>query len=105
MTKSDCAALCRPRPPVSSPYGDGIEWETLKPAEDGEGYIVRLLETSGREGKAHLSSRLLAFSRAWLSNATEDNLREIPASKDGVEIAMHPYAIMTLRLLLRPAAP
>src|ERR1017187_2662931 len=49
-----------PAPPASflALDGDGIEWETLKPAEDGEGYIVRLLETSGREGKAHLSSRL-----------------------------------------------
>ena len=85
--------------------GDGVELETLKPAEDGEGYIVRLLETAGREGRVRLSSRLLEFSRAWLSNATEDNLREIPASKDGVEVALSPYAIVTLRLLARPAAP
>ncbi len=84
--------------------GDGVELETLKPAEDGEGYIVRLLETAGREQKARLSSRLIEFSRAWLSNATEDKLREIPASKDGVEVSMPPYAIVTLRLLMRPVA-
>ena len=109
LTRNDKVGLRGSLPATPASFlaldGDGIEWETLKPAEDGEGYIVRLLETSGREGKAHLSSRLLEFSRAWLSNATEDNLREIPASKDGVEIAMHPYAIVTLRLLLRPAAP
>ena len=81
--------------------GEGVELETLKPAEDGEGYIVRLLETAGREGKARLSSRLLGFSRAWLCNAREDNLREIPASQDGVEVAMPPYAIVTLRLEMR----
>jgi hypothetical protein len=52
-----------------------------------------------------LSSRLLEFSRAWLSNAAEDNLREIPASKDGVEVALSPYAIVTVRLLMRPATP
>jgi len=85
--------------------GGGVELETLKPAEDGEGYIVRLLETSGREGKARLSSRLLEFSRAWLSNAAEDNLREIPVSKDGVDVAMPPFAIVTLRVLARPVAP
>jgi alpha-mannosidase len=84
--------------------GDGVELETLKPAEDGEGYIVRLLETAGREGKARLSSRLLEFSRAWLCNAREDNLREIPASKYGVDVAMPPYAIVTLRLEMRPSA-
>jgi len=83
--------------------GDGVELETLKPAEDGEGYIVRLLETAGRQGHARLSSRLLEFSRAWLSNAMEDKLREIPASRDGVEVAMPPYAIVTLRVWLRPS--
>ena len=85
--------------------GDGVEMETLKPAEDGNGYIVRLLETAGRTGTARLSSRLLQIDRAWLSNAVEDNQREIAAQKDGLEVAMPPYSIVTLRLLLRPAAP
>jgi hypothetical protein len=85
--------------------GDGVELETLKPAEDGEGYIVRLVETAGRGGTSRLSSRLLEFNRAWLSNATEDKLREIPAAKDGVEVALRPYAIVTLRLLMHPATP
>jgi hypothetical protein len=85
--------------------GDGIELEALKPAEDGEGYIVRLLETAGRQGTARVSSRLLEFSRAWICNAAEENLREIPASKDGVEVAVPPYAIVTLRLVARPAGP
>jgi hypothetical protein len=84
--------------------GDGVELETLKSAEDGEGYIVRLLETAGRKGTARLFSRLLEFSGAWLCNATEDNLREIPTSKDGVDVAVPPYGIVTLRLSMRPAA-
>jgi alpha-mannosidase len=85
--------------------GDGIELEALKPAEDGNGYILRLLETSGRAGVARLSSLLLKFDRAWLCNAAEDNERELSVSKDGVEVAVPPYAIMTLRAVLRPAAP
>jgi len=80
--------------------GDGVELETLKPAEDGEGYIVRLLETTGRDNKARLSSRLVEFRRAWLSSATEDNLSEISVSKDRVEVAVPPYAIVTLRLYI-----
>jgi hypothetical protein len=84
--------------------GDGVELETLKPAEDGDGYIVRLLETAGRGGRARLSSRLLEFGRAWLCNTTEDNLREIPASKDGVEAAVPAYGIVTLRLRMGLAA-
>jgi hypothetical protein len=85
--------------------GDGVELEALKPAEDGDGYVVRLLETAGRAGKARLSSRLLEFSGAWACNATEDNLREIPTSKDGVDVAVPPYGIVTLRLRMRPKAP
>ena len=83
--------------------GDGVEMEALKPAEDGEGYIVRLLETAGRGGKARLSSRLLEFSRGWLCNATEDRLREVPASAEGVEVEVPAYGIVTVRLLLRAA--
>ena len=109
LTRNDKVGLRGSLPAMPASFlglnGDGVELETLKPAEDGEGYIVRLLETAGHEGTARLSSRLLDFSRAWLCNAAEDNLREIPASKDGVEVAMSPYAIVTLRLLARPAAP
>jgi len=84
--------------------GDGVELETLKPAEDGNGYIVRLRETGGRPATARLSSRLLQIDRAWLSNAAEDDQHEIAAEKDRLEIGMPPFAIVTLRLLLRPAA-
>ena len=109
LTRNDKVGLRGSLPATPASFlglsGDGVELETLKPAEDGQGYIVRLLETAGHEGRARLSSRLLEFSRAWLSNATEDNLREIPASKDGVEVALSPYAIVTLRLLARPVTP
>jgi alpha-mannosidase len=85
--------------------GDGVELETLKPAEDGNGYIARLHETGGRAATARLASRLLQIDRAWLCNAAEDNQREIATQKDGLEIAMPSYSIVTVRLLLRPAAP
>jgi alpha-mannosidase len=105
LTRNDKVGLRGSLPATPASFldlnGEGVELETLKPAEDGEGYIVRLLETAGREVKARLSSRLLGFRRAWLCNAREDSLREIPASKDGVEVGMPPYAIVTLRLEMR----
>jgi alpha-mannosidase len=85
--------------------GDSVDIETLKPAEDGDGYIVRLLETGGRPAAARLSSRLLEIDRAWLCNAAEENQHEIAPQKGGLEIAMPPYSIVTVRLLLRLAAP
>jgi hypothetical protein len=107
LDRNDKVGLRGSLPATSASFlgleGDGVELETLKPAEDGEGYIVRLLETAGRKVTARLSSRLLEFSGAWLCNATEDNLREIPTLKDGVDVAVPPYGIVTLRLSIRPA--
>ncbi len=82
--------------------GDGVELESLKPAEDGHGYIARLLETAGRPASARLSSRLLVIDRAWLATAVEDDLRELPPQSGAVEIALEPYSIATVRLLLHP---
>jgi hypothetical protein len=84
---------------------DGVDLETLKPAEDGNGYIVRLLETGGKTAAARLSSGLLQIDGAWLCNAAEDNQHEISAQKGELEIVMRPYSIVTLRLLLRRSAP
>ena len=83
--------------------GEGVELEAFKPAEDGNGYIARLLETGGRAGVARLSSRLFQIDRAWLCNAAEDDQKEVAAGKEGLEVAVQPYSIVTLRLSLRPA--
>lgn len=85
--------------------GDGVDLETLKPAEDGNGYIVRLLETGGKTVAARLSSRLLAIDRVWRCNAAEDNQQEIATKNGGLEIDLPPYSMVTLRLLLHRAAP
>ncbi len=85
--------------------GDGVELESLKPAEDGNGYIARLLETAGRSATARISSRLLAIDRAWLSTAVEDNLRELPLQAGALEVPIQPYSIATVRVLPHPAVP
>ena len=81
--------------------GDGVEIETLKPAEDGRGYVLRLLETSGRAHSVHIGSRLFEVERVWEANAVEDDRREIPVGKDGAEIGLPASGIVTLRMSLR----
>src|ERR1019366_7160426 len=85
--------------------GDGFEIETLKPAEDGPGYVLQLLETSGRAHTVQIGSRLFEVERVWETNAVEDDRREIPIGKDGTGIALPASGIVTLRMSLRLRAP
>jgi len=80
---------------------EGVEVETLKPAEDGRGYVLRLRETSGRAHTVHISSRLFEVERVWETSAVEDDRREIPIGKDGAGIALPASGIVTLRMSLR----
>jgi hypothetical protein len=85
--------------------GDGFEIETLKPAEDGRGCVLRLLETSGRAHTVRIGSGLFEVERVWETNAVEDDQREIRIGKDGVGVALPASGIVTLRMSLRLAAP
>ncbi|HTX39163.1 MAG TPA: polysaccharide lyase family protein [Bryobacteraceae bacterium] len=105
LTRNDKVGIRGSLPDTAGSFlsldGEGVEMETLKPAEDGDGYIVRLLETAGRAGKARLSAGLLPIDRAWLCDAAERNQREIAVQKEGLEVATPPYSIVSLRLRLR----
>ncbi len=78
--------------------GGDMEVETLKPAKDGRGLILRLLETSGKAHTVRLASRLLKLERVSETNAVEDDPREIPVVNGGAPIALPGYGIVTLRL-------
>jgi hypothetical protein len=84
--------------------GDGVEVETLKPAEDGRGYVVRLLETSGQAHRVRLHSGLFEIERLWMADAVENERSEIGVSSGGGEVALPANGIVTLRALLRPAS-
>lgn len=73
--------------------------EDWKAAEDGNGTIVRLLETGGVPAAAHLSVPLFNIDRAWLANAAEENLEEIKVQDHSVEVNLKPHETLTLRLL------
>jgi hypothetical protein len=85
--------------------GDGFEVETLKPAEDGRGYILRLLETSGRAHAVRIGSGLLKMERVWAANALEDDQREVPIGRNGVEVALPSSGVVTLRMAVARVPP
>lgn len=71
--------------------------ETLKQAEDGEGWIVRLYESQRRRGTASIQS-VFPMAAAWKANIIEENQEELKVRDGRVEFSYRPYQIITLRL-------
>jgi hypothetical protein len=71
---------------------------TWKDAEDGEGVILRLVETSGQETTASLRFPRLAVKSAQLCNGVEDNLRPLSPGANSLSLSFHPYEVLTVRI-------
>jgi alpha-mannosidase len=72
--------------------------ETIKRAEDGNGVIVRLYESQRRRGPITLSANF-ELAGAWQTNLLEQNQTELAVSNRQVTFSVHPYEIVTLRLV------
>jgi alpha-mannosidase len=79
--------------------GSGVVAENWKAAEDGNGTVLRLLETAGAENTVTVRFPLLRLQHAWLCTAMEEDIREIRAGGSSVEITLKPHEIVTLRIL------
>jgi alpha-mannosidase len=92
-----------PMEPVSTSFlqvdGSGVVVENWKAAEDGNGSVLRLLETSGTESKAVLRFPFFHLQRAWLCTAMEEDLKDIPVGDSSLEVTLQPHQIATLRIL------
>jgi alpha-mannosidase len=75
---------------------------TLKLAEDGEGSVLRLEDMSGKAEMVRVGSRFFHVTRAWLCNALEDKLNELPVGSDGIEVNVPAFGIVTMRLQTEP---
>jgi alpha-mannosidase len=71
--------------------------ETIKAAEDGQGFIVRLYESQRRRGTFRLTTGF-PLAAAWRTNLLEENQESLSAGAHGLDIAIRPYQILTLRL-------
>lgn len=81
--------------------GNGVEVETLKPADDGRGYVIRLLNTTPRPHTAHLGAGLLELGRVWETDAVETDVREIPLSGGGCDVPLPANGFVTVRAMLK----
>jgi alpha-mannosidase len=92
----------RPLRPVPMSFlqvdGAGVVVENWKAADDGNGTIVRLLETAGTESRATLRFPLLKLQGAWLCTAMEEQIRDVRMKGSSLEITLRPHEIATLRI-------
>jgi alpha-mannosidase len=78
---------------------DGAILETIKVAEDGDGYIVRLYEGNRVRGVVTLNSAF-PIQAAWITNLLEENQDSLPIENNRIRLSVHPYQIITVRLRL-----
>jgi hypothetical protein len=72
--------------------------ETVKGAEDGRGFIVRLYESQRRRGPITLASGL-PLARAFPTKLLEEDETELEVQENAVSLELRPYEIATVRLV------
>lgn len=81
---------------VDAPNVTVDDW---KVADDGNGTIVRLLETGGMAATAQLTLPLFNIEKAWLANAAEENQEELKVDGHSVEVSLKPHESVTVRIV------
>jgi len=73
----------------------------LKAAEDGQGLIVRVLETAGRPAEGSLTLPLTTITSAVECNAVEDCGGALASDAHRVRFRMAPHQVRTIRVLTK----
>ena len=71
--------------------------ETLKPAFDGEGVVVRLFEATGQTSAAHLRCAM-PLQQVQRVNFLEEVIAKVCFETDTIPVELRPFDILTLRL-------
>lgn len=82
--------------PLVSCAAQNVVLETLKPAEDGRGFILRLYEAGHRRGPVRI-----AFGRrmqsVFVCDLLENELTPLDIDGDSVNLSLKPFEILSLR--------
>ncbi len=70
---------------------------TLKRAEDGDGIIVRLIETEGKDVMATVTLPHLTIKKAYRTNLVEENEGEATFTEHEIKIPVGAFGITTIR--------
>jgi alpha-mannosidase len=72
---------------------------TWKLAEDGNGTILRLKETAGKDEDAVIKFPQFTFESASLCNAVEDPIRNVRIADGQLHLKFQPHEVLTVRLV------
>jgi alpha-mannosidase len=72
---------------------------TLKKAEDGEGIIIRLNETEGRDTEVNLTLPKMNIAKVYETNLVEENEQLLATQGQTIKINLNAFGIKTLRIL------
>lgn len=73
--------------------------EDWKNAMDGNGSIVRLVETGGESTTARLTLPLFHLKQAWTTNAVEQDQSQLKVEGNSFDVSLRPHQIVTLRVI------
>jgi hypothetical protein len=81
---------------VDAPDVVVVDWKT---AEDGQGTVVRLLESGGQSATAKVNFPFFTINQAWQTNAAEENESQLTVENHSLTVTLKPHEIVTLRLV------
>lgn len=80
-------------------HGRDVAVTHVKPAEDGQGIVARLVNLSGHATGARVALPGRAIVEAWLCGTLENNVSRLPLSAGGSTLELRPRQITTVRLI------
>ena len=80
----------------------GTVLTTWKRAEDGDGSILRLEDTSGKAASVRVGSGFFRIAHAWQCNALEDKQSALAVDSDGIRVDVPAFGIATIRIETEP---
>jgi hypothetical protein len=71
---------------------------TLKQAEDGDGIIIRLIETEGKETMASVMLPHMVVAEAMITNLVEEDNDQASFSEHEIQVMLRAFGITTVRM-------
>ena len=74
---------------------------TLKRAEDGDGLILRLIETEGEDAQVDVRLPFIRASKAYLTSPVEEDVKEVTVKADRIKVPIRAFGISTVRIKMQ----